>query len=146
MSDVFGRNVVYGGSMTAEATRVGISGVNEGLIVQQMEIQYQQQISRLYALESGKIYFVAGQTEGRARMQHVVGPTGLAVGFYAAAGNVCSPQNLTVSMGSGCTGPVGGGSVSLNNSVLSGVSFQASAENMIIFGGAEAMFVSLTVG
>lgn len=146
MSDVFGRNVQYGGSMTAESTRVGISGVDEGLIVQQMEIQYQQQVSRLYALESGKIYFVAGQTEGRARMQHVVGPQGLALGFYTTAGNVCTPQNLVISMGSGCHGNTERGKVTLNNSVLSGVSFQASAENMIIFGGAEAMFVSLSVG
>jgi len=148
MPDVFSRtSSAIGGAMSADLTKLTFAGdTSNGLIVQQISVSYQQQITRLYALESGKIYFVAGQTSGAFQCQHIVGPNGIASDFYALYGNVCnnSPA-VNLSMTTGCQASDSGerAKVKLSNLVISGINITAQAQNMIIYSGFDATFVAM---
>jgi len=82
MADAFNRTTEYGGSMSADATTMTFANITTGFIIQQLQINYSQTVSRLYALEDGKVYFVAGQTAGQMTVSHIIGPQGLTTQFW----------------------------------------------------------------
>ena len=152
MADIFGRTSQFGGSMSADATRMTLAGLpNTGLIIQNVSIGYSQTISRLYALEDGKVYFVAGRTDGQAELQHVIGPKGFQEEFFRLYGNVCNIKGalvFTSSTGCGQTstgvaGVIASSKISLTSPVISSVNIQVNANDMIIGEGMRLMFVSL---
>jgi len=75
-ADIFGRsNTKLGGAMSSDATRVTFAGLTgTGLLLQSLSINYSQQISRLYALDTPDTYFVAGRTDGNMKAAQVIGP------------------------------------------------------------------------
>ena len=160
MSDMFARETVLGGVMSAEAIRVNFSGNNldpaatKGLIMQQLQLEYKQNITRLYALEDAKVYFVAGRTEGTFTVQHVVGPQGLLSVFIETYGDVCAignqVLNLSTTVGCGTTGGKINGdavpsSVELKAPVISAFGLQMQAGNMVIASTLTGMFVSMEI-
>lgn len=150
MPDVFNRTIALGGVMSADATLMTFSGQLDkvGLIIQQVEIQYQQNISRLFALESGKVYFVAGPTQGTFGATHVVGPEGIQSDFYSAYGDVCAMQKefrITANAGCGVASRAKKGAVILSHPVISSVNVRAQADNMIIYSGFSATFTEMAM-
>lgn len=160
MSDMFARETVLGGVMSAEAIRVNFSGngldpaATKGLIMQQLQLEYKQNITRLYALEDAKVYFVAGRTEGTFTVQHVVGPQGLLSVFIETYGDVCAignqVLNLSTTVGCGTTGGKINGdavpsSVELKAPVISAFGLQMQAGNMVIASTLTGMFVSMEI-
>jgi hypothetical protein len=160
MPDMFGRTTILGGAMSAEATRItfsGVTGLNTldkqaGLIMQQLNIQYSQNITRLYALEDAKVYFIAGRTEGSFTIQHVIGPQGLLKSFIEAYGNVCGVLDkvFNISMATGCgTEPTGGNlkqnTIRLQCPLITSINLQMQAQNMIIGSGIQGMFVAMEI-
>ena len=155
MPDMFGRTTILGGAMSAEATRVtftqaeGISD-QKGLIMQQLNIQYSQNITRLYALEDAKVYFIAGRTEGSFTVQHVIGPAGLQQEFIKAYGNVCTALGkvFNISMSTGCgdgKSKAGQSTIRLQNPLITSINLQMQAQNMIIGSGIQGMFVAMDI-
>jgi hypothetical protein len=155
MSDVFNRAPQIGGSMSAENIRLNFSQDSGtaltaivqdkvGLIIQKLNLAYSQEVTRLYALESGKIYFIVGQSNGEMQVQHVVGPAGMAKEFFKKYGNPCNITgqfNLTVA--SGCGGKNTQSRVTVSNPLIKQVSLQIEAGNAIIASGFSAMFTGL---
>jgi len=157
MPDMFGRETVLGGVMSAEATRINFSNVtnNAGLIMQQLQLEYKQNVTRLYALEDAKVYFVAGRTEGVFTVQHVVGPQGLLKAFIEKYGDVCKIGDEVLKVGTfvGCgtsndvatpkdTKP---SSIILKAPVLTAFGLQMQAGNMVIASTLTGMFVSMEI-
>lgn len=155
MPDMFGRETVLGGVMSAEATSVNFTtdsaGVQQkGLIMQQLNLQYSQNITRLYALEDSSVYFVAGRTDGSLTIQHVIGPAGLQAAFITAYGDVCNAKgkvfNLSMVTGCGTAGAKSTASkITLKNPVITSINLQMQAQNMIIGSGIQGMFVSMEI-
>jgi len=146
MADVFGRTTTFGGGMSADATSITFGGINTvGMIVQGVTINYEQNITRLYALEDGKAYYVAGRTQGQAEMQHVIGPAGLQTEFYSKYGNVCNVTgSLILGMAPGCGGAGGAtSSITLGNPVINSLTVSITSQDMIINSGVRMMFSSL---
>ena len=144
MSDIFGRTTPFGGAMSADATRMTFAGSQAGLIIQRVEIQYSQTITRLYALEDGKVYFVAGRTNGTMTMQHVVGPAGLQGAFIKRYGDVCQRNGVfKITLQGGCGDTSNRSAVALSNPVISAINMQVSSQDMIIGSGLTMTFVSL---
>lgn len=148
MADMFGRETILGGVMSAETTKLTFTNeatLQAGLIMQQVNIQYAQNITRLYALEDAKVYFVAGRTDGNLTIQHVIGPAGLQAQFISTYGNVCNIGNkvFNLTMASGCSTSADVSTVRLKCPVITAVSVQMQAQNMIIGSGITAMFVSM---
>ena len=165
MADMFNRETVLGGVMSAEATRVNFSGTGldsevtqKGLIMQQLQVEYKQNVTRLYALEDAKVYFVAGRTEGTFTIQHVIGPQGLLTEFLKSYGDVCKIGNQVLNLSTlvGC-GSQGGAipgsekavskasSVVLKAPCITAFGLQMQAGNMVIASTLTGMFVSLEI-
>jgi hypothetical protein len=151
MADMFGRSTVLGGVMSAEATRLDFTNIgieNKGLIVRQMTLSYSQNLTRLYALEDASVYFVAGRTEGQFQFQHVIGPQGLQQKFLEAYGNICKIGQavFNLSMQTGCdTTSSGKATVQLSHPVITSITLQAEAGNMVITSGLQGLFVAMTI-
>jgi hypothetical protein len=146
MADVFNRTTEWGGGVSAESTRMGFSGVTQGLLIQNVDIQYSQTISRLYALESGLVYFVAGQTNGQMSVGHVIGPQGLMDQFWAKYGDVCNPEShINIALAAGCLSKVSQSRIQLTRPVISNIGISANAQNMQIASNFVASFVALEV-
>lgn len=151
MPDMFGRETLFGGAMSADATKLTFSdsGETAGMIIQQVNITYSQNVTRLYALEDGMCYFVAGRTEGQLQIQHIMGPQGLMEAFITKYSDVCkigsSVFNLTLAGGclTGKSTSKKPGKVKLSNPLITSVNLQVQAQNMIIGSGITAMFVAM---
>lgn len=139
MPDIFGRRPLdYGGSFSADGAQIEIAGlVGIGLIVQQLSIQYQQPITRIYEVGTQKTYFVAGRPQGTANIASVLGPGSVFSTFYQLLGDVCNApiNDLRICLQAGCTTPIGT-SVSfpvpaiISSAVSSGM--QLIAKNMVL--------------
>ena len=113
--DAFGRSPMAVGSAMAADSAVDLLGgaglpAGPGLLVQQLQTQYQQPINRIYELGSNLVYYVAGRQQGNGSISRVIGPVPVTVAFYAIYGNVCNAgeNNLFVLAAGACfTNPAG---------------------------------------
>lgn len=94
-ADIFSRNVDFGGVFSADGATLTFSGdsstpFGSGMLVQNVQWQYQQNVTRLYEVSSDNVFLVAGRTQGQASIQRVLGPTALQEAFYTQYGDVCN--------------------------------------------------------
>lgn len=165
MADIFNRaSNQFGGSFASDAAKVvfstgggaaaspgGSGGV--GLLTQSAQINYSQQITRLYEIGSNYTFLVAGRTQGTVSMARVLGPRQVQTQFYTNYGNVCNAanNNLTINMQTGCptgagAGQDGGlGSIAflIKNCVIVSLGLSIAAQDMIVNEQFQMMFISL---
>ena len=89
--DIFGRDINFGGAFQPEGTVVAFAGGASGAIVNNITINYEQGISRLWDLGSGDAFFVVGHTNGTFGMGNVATSSGL---NYDVFGTACLPGTL----------------------------------------------------
>jgi len=108
MPDIFNRRALdFGGAFASDSASVNIAGINGvGLIVQQLSIQYQQPITRIYEVGTQKTYFIAGRPQGTATIASILGPGPLFTFLYQFLGDVCQAagRNIEICMKPGCSG------------------------------------------
>jgi hypothetical protein len=115
MPSVYSRQQTgFGGSFASDLAALTIAGSVTPLgIVQNVQVQFSQQIARIYDVSNGgtagaagglvPVFYVGGRTQGQATIARVLGPqSGALCNFYAEMGNVCSPQDLTFTFSGGC--------------------------------------------
>jgi len=115
MADVYSRQKTgFGGSFASDLAAMSISGSTTQLgIVQNFQMQFAQQIARIYDVSNGgtagsdggfvPVFYVGGRTQGNATIARVLGPqSGALCDFYEMMGNVCSPQDLQFTFQGGC--------------------------------------------
>lgn len=151
MRDIFQREQRYRGSFTAEDTIMTIGGFapgegDVGLLVQQVQANYVQNISRIYDLTENAVYFVGGRTQGAAGMQKVIGPTALTQTFYQKYGSVCDmgDNDITLSGEMGC-GSQGQSTqrLVLRNCVINSFAFNVTAADALIAENTQIVFNQL---
>ena len=116
-----------------------------GLLVQNLQIQYQQQVSFLYDLTNpNNVYYVAGRAEGNMNIGKVVGSGGLVKTFYKTYGDVCgastagaSSNTINLSFDTNCasaTGSTSSGSarVRIINPIILSFGLQMQVDQGII--------------
>lgn len=110
-NDIYNRKTdVSGGSFSADQTWLtfpraqGEDGGSAGLLVQNLQISYQQQVTRLFEIGTPAIYHVGGRTDGQIQIQRIVGPAALQKAFYEQYGDICKVRqnSLSFSFGSSC--------------------------------------------
>lgn len=148
MNDIYSRNTsVLGGVFTADNAKVVFKG-NLAVLVQSLQFNYSQQITRLYDVTSPTIYYVGGRTTGRLSISRIIGPTASVTAFYTQYGNVCkAAQNLIslVFVNTDCsTGANNPATYDMYNCVIEQVSVGVQAESMIISDSTTMIFSSLT--
>jgi len=153
--DLFGRNTDnYGGSFAADNAKLVFPGIGDaggadiGMLSQQLQCQYSQQISKLYEIGSSKFYYVAGRTQGQLSINRVEGPRRLGTAFLKKFGNVCNVRtnNLSFQLVGDC-GDGGGGQNTTYTSkfvVIQAVTIAVAAQDMLINNGIQAMFSSFS--
>ncbi len=73
-------------------------------MIQNLNISYQQQITRLFEIGTPAIFYVAGRTAGNGSMMRIMGPRTLTQAFYQKYGDVCqaATNDIRLSAGVGC--------------------------------------------
>lgn len=165
-TDVFGRGgQAFGGAIAADAARVVFStgtdgaGVNEaqpGMLVQQLKLNYQQQITRVYEIGSDKTFYVVGRTQGQVEMARIMGPRTIQLGFYTKFGNAClaATNNINFIAETGCTAQDGSRvtrsgsaySFTVKHAVIINLGVQIGAQDMVINEQVQMMFTALNAG
>jgi hypothetical protein len=162
MPDIFGKSTHgLGAAWSADGAAVSFSGqaaglLGAGMIVQQVNIGYQQQVTRLYEIGSSLTYFVAGRAQGNMSVGRIVGPGVIMSAFYSRFGDVCNASQNTMNLyiGTGCrtvgTTATAGQTATFTNArfkmsyvVLINVGISVGAMDMVINEQLQCMFVTL---
>lgn len=162
MADIFGVDSKLGGVFKGTQFSMVITGINggeqavdfEGALVQNIQVAYQRQVTRFWALGSQSQYFIEGRTEGNATLGRIVGPQGLIDDLVEVLADLCTIQEravtLTASERSGCTAWRNSNTntpaslaLTLWGVVSTGVSFGADAQQFIVNSAVNLMFASL---
>jgi hypothetical protein len=147
MSDIYGRNIEFGDAFKGDDTAFTFSGLGseKGLLVQNFQMGYNQEITRLYELGSVRTYFIVGRPAGSFAIARFAGPTGLATTFISTYGNPCNvaSNNVTIGLKSAwCSGNAGFTSV-LRGLLLSDMGMAMTARDMMITENVSGLFASL---
>lgn len=144
MADIFNRNVVYGDAFKAEEVYITFSGIQTGMLVQNMNIAYNQTITRIWEVGSEKTYFIAGRTAGTFAVGKLAGPAGGTKAFVTRYGDACNIQNnvLNFAYGGGwCSGDTGASpGFTLNYCVIQNIGIQVAAADMIVNENVQGMY------
>lgn len=164
MADIFNRTSnQFRGAFSADSSRVtfpnvlGIGGQfagDFGLLAQQLGVNYQQQITRLYEIGSPAIYYVGGRTAGDFSMNRVVGPRSLQKVFYQKFGDVCNAAqndlNFSATIGCGTSANIGDAAAIQGQAafrahfcVITSLGLRVNAQDSIISEQTNMMFSSL---
>lgn len=150
-NDIFGRRaLVFGGAFAADSARIELALQLEctdeddevvpcALLTQQLNIQYQQPIQRLYEVGTQKTYYVAGRPQGTATIARVLGPGAVMAELYESLGNVCNAtaNDMCFCVQSGCLNEdipqeFQALQLGIKNVVLQSLGFSIQAQDMII--------------
>ena len=108
MANIFKATQTHAGGFRADdlvLTRGGNS--LGGHLVQQMSLQYQQQITTLYEVGSSNVYYVGGRAQGNLTIARVAGPEevpGILIDTY---NDICNPGQLEMTAGNSQCRPGG---------------------------------------
>ncbi len=115
--DIFNRRTdVFGGTFAADEasisfpTHSGTGGSSVayagdvGLLIQDLQTVYTQNVTRLFEVGRPAIYYVGGRTSGTATIGRVIGPRTIATAFYHKFGDICQARTNTLEIGirTGC--------------------------------------------
>ena len=144
MADIFSRQVSFGNAFKSEDVQISFSGISVGMLVQNLSLGYQQQISRLWELGSQRQYYIAGRSGGNFSMAKLSGPSGGTQAFVSKYGDVCNAQSNTVQFNYGggwCKGGTTGG-LKLHHVVVESVGMNISSADMIVNEAVSGMYAS----
>ncbi len=162
-NDIFGRRALeFGGAFAADSANIELSlqcidpETNEpissaGLLTQQLSVQYQQPITRLYEVGTQKTYYVAGRPQGSANIARILGPGNVMSAFYECLGDVCmaDKNDLCFCVQPGCLSVQDPDfhaiRLGMKNVVLQSIGFSVAAQDMIINEQLSLFFTALIV-
>lgn len=158
-TEIFGktpRNVVGGFSVdkaTLNFPALGADGKTSGLLVQNVNISYQQQVSFVYDLaKSDDVYYIAGRASGTMALGKLIGSKGIVKDFYTTFGNVCNVagKNIEISGMSSCSetqganpGTVTTGTVTIREPIVTQFGLTMNVDTAIIGENIQMIFASL---
>ena len=121
---------------------------NAGLLVQNLSIQYQQQINRLYEVGCPDVYLIAGRTNGTISMARVIGPKGVMKDFYAKYGDPCKAENLQLDLSPGLCeeNSASNSALTAKRAVITSIGISVAANDMLINEQMQMMFITLENG
>lgn len=156
VTDVWGKTAPqFNGAYNVDSSLLSFAGLGlpagAGLISQQIQISYSQNIQRVYELGTTYQYYVVGRAQGQAGLQRVLGPRPLIFAFYSIYGNACNAatNTITFSMQAGCFAVDDLQAAAnlrfmwMTGVVIQGLSLSAQAEQMMLNEQSQMMFVGL---
>jgi hypothetical protein len=161
MADIFGTDASVGGTFRGNKFKMTVANAGdiafEGALVQQLQLSYQRQVTRFWALGTRAQYYIEGRTEGQGQMSRVVGPQGLIDNLATVLADFCTvatrsatlsstndPCNKIVNSSGASTGALTGLSLTMGGIIANGITFGADANQFIISSSISLMFASLS--
>ena len=152
MADIFGRaDMAYGGGFVSDTGVIQDGGPISGLLMQNIQVQYQRPITKIYELGSaGKntnVYYVEGRPQGTMTIARIVGFSAVIGTFYTKYGNACNAasNNMSLNMTTaqcGNTGkPIG---LTMHACVLTGIGFNIQAQQLVINENSSMEFANMS--
>lgn len=148
MPSVFSAAQTYNGGFRADQLNMVIQGTPvAGLVIQNVNFTFSQQITMLYEIGSRNanfVYYVGGRTQGTASIARILGPASSQARFIENFGDLCDPGNIDFDASSGCPGG-GGGDVryTLISAVLTTLALSVTANDIVINETMQFMFVDM---
>jgi hypothetical protein len=143
--DILGRTATVGEPFSADDTELLFRGAAlHSLVVQQLGITYQQNITRLWEIGSDKQYFVSGRQEGGMTMARVVGPKPLVGEFLKDYGDVCNVRENVISLYVKGACETDAGEIIASGCVVTSVAFSVSAQDMVIHENVQLLVARVT--
>lgn len=144
------KNVVGGFSVdkaTLHFPELGADGASSGLLIQNVQLSYQQQVSFVYDLaKSDDVYYIAGRTSGTLALGKVVGSKGIVKTFYKTFGDVCEVKgkNLELSGIAGCAGTnVATNSITIREPIITQFGLTMNVDTAIIGENVQMIFSTM---
>lgn len=145
MANIFNKQIkTNSGGFSVDSAKLNFPGLSTGtggsLLVQSVQIQYNQQLTFLYDLTDPKnVYYVAGRAEGTLGLGKAVGSAGIVKNFYATYGDVCkastsTSNTISLDFNTNCAGGAsqGNGAVTLYNPIIIAFGLQMTVDRGII--------------
>jgi hypothetical protein len=150
MANIFGNTQTLKGAFKADLAKALINGTPTGLLIQNMQFSFSQNVAMLHEVGSSDVYYVVGRAQGTAGISRVIGPVALSIAFLQKLGDGCqAPTNqlqLNMQGGACVAGGTAGsaaGSYTLFGVLLTTISNQVAATDMLINEQLQLMFVNL---
>lgn len=131
--DVFNQQIdtrTSGSIASSEFAKVTLNGGSAGSLMQQVSIQYQQQIERVTELGGTHIYWIPGKPEGTMQVSRVVGDGGFFEGW--SSGKCGIMESMGVNVKGGRCGFNGSGGLLFENGVANQFSADIATERYTI--------------
>lgn len=154
MADVFTRTEVdFGGAMHAQNGIIVPNNGLSGVLMQNIQLSYQQQVTRIYELgnrgQKTKVYYIGGRSQGTMGAAHVIGPGVSMKAFYDNFGDVCKAKTNTVTVdlapnicatGSSSSGGGGKAKYTAKYCVLISLGVSVAAQDFVVNENSQLMF------
>lgn len=143
MSSVFASPQTFNGGFRADKLKMQIAGSDvAGMLFQNVQFSFTQQITLLYEIGSNNVYYVGGRAQGTATVAHVVGPGEGVASLINEYGDLCEPKNIGFKATAGCEAGTGLG-YTLISAVLTTVAGSVNANDLVINQQVQFMFIDL---
>ncbi len=137
-------------SFSADSAMLTFSGGVSPALVQNINFNYSQNITRLYEVggpgagQKQRTYYVGGRTQGQAGIARVIGPRTSMAAFYRTYGDVCAAKrnSIEIAFVAGCDGG-GLGAYTLLGVVITNIGFAVQAMDMVFNENSGLQFVDL---
>jgi hypothetical protein len=144
MADIFGRNQPVGGVLLSDQAIMTIAGAGSlgvGALVQNVELNYQQQVNSLFELGSNRIYQAMGRPVGQMTIGRIVGSSE----WMAELFNSCSGGGTVSFSGTsgGCFGVTGQFSRTAVGVFVTNYGFSMNTQELMIRENLQAQFSGL---
>lgn len=143
------RNVVGGFSVdkaTLQFPSLGTTGVS-GLLVQNIQIGYSQQVSFVYDLsKADDVYYISGRTSGTLQLGKMVGSQGIVKSFYTTFGDVCAVKGKDLSLQGlgGCSNTsTSSGKITIKEPVITQFGLTMNVDTALIGENVQMIFATL---
>lgn len=154
-NELFTRTEVdFGGAMHAQNGIVTPSGGLTGVLMQNIQLSYQQQVTRIYDLGNvgarSRVYYVGGRAQGTVSVAHVIGPGVTIKRFYDTFGDVCQARTNTLvvdltpnicAVGAGTSAPRA--KYTVKYCVLLSIGVSVAAQDFVVNETSQIMFSGL---
>lgn len=148
MAHIFGRTgPTLAGVFAADLVQVTLSGGLSTALMQSVNFNYAQAVTRLYEIGGANVYYIGGRTQGQMQIGRVIGPGATIQQLYSSYGDVCNSKNNSLQFGVAGSSCGGGQDLTYTAKycVLTNVGVSVQAQEMIIGENAALMFSNLDV-
>ena len=149
MADVFNRlSDSFGGAFAADSARITFADLGPGLLIQSLDVGYNQQVRQVWEIGSNDTYYVAGRTSGTVTMRRIIGPRAIQVAFYQKYGDVCeaATNQFQISGNAACGATaLGRFAIKVKFVVITAIGLSVAAADMVINEAVTMMIASMNI-